>query len=43
MLDYFSRGLLYEKTPYTVFTYSLGCREIFEGRNRLEGIPRRAA
>lgn len=24
MLDYFSRGLLYEKTPYSVFTYSLG-------------------
>ncbi len=25
MLDYFARGLLYEKTPYSVFTYSLGC------------------
>ncbi len=24
MLDYFTRGLLYEKTPFSVFTYSIG-------------------
>ncbi len=24
MLSYFSRGVLYEKTPYSVFDYSLG-------------------